>query len=81
MEMNLNCIRANYGFLLKAIMQHEKQKLSLNESIATVKFVENKVNYIIGEAGIAIKEKLKNVLEKTRDFNDLEKKIELFILQ
>jgi len=30
-----------------------------------VKSVENKIEHIIGEAGIAIREKLKNVLEKT----------------
>lgn len=60
-------------FLPTTITQLEKQKLPLHESIATVKSVENKLEHIIDEAGTAIKEKLKNVLEKNRGFNDLKK--------
>jgi len=60
-EINLTFIHANYGFLSTIITQLEKQKLPLHESIAIVKSVENKVEHIIGEEGIVIKEKLKNV--------------------
>jgi hypothetical protein len=38
-----------------------------------VKSIENKLELIIGEAGIAINKKFKNVLEKNRGFNDLKK--------
>ncbi|XP_025205679.1 uncharacterized protein LOC112601985 [Melanaphis sacchari] len=72
-EMNLTFIHVNYGFLPTTITQLEKQKLPLHESIATVKSVENKLEHIIDEAGTAIKEKLKNVLEKNCGFNDLKK--------
>lgn len=38
-EMNLTFIHANYGFLPSTITQLEKQKLSLHESLETVKSV------------------------------------------
>jgi len=69
-EMNLTFIHVNYVFLPTTITQLEKQKLPLHESIATVKSVENKLEHIIDEAGTAIKEKLKNVLEKNCGFNE-----------
>lgn len=78
MEMNLTFIHAIYGFLPTTITQLEKQKLQLHESIALVKSVENKVEYIIDEAGTAIKEKFKNVFEKNRGFNDFKKNIKHF---
>ncbi|XP_060879580.1 uncharacterized protein LOC132951707 [Metopolophium dirhodum] len=71
--MNLTFIHINYGFLPTTIIQLEKQKLPLHESIVTVKSVENKLEHIIDEAGTAIKEKLKNVLKKNCGFNDLKK--------
>jgi len=70
--MNLTFIYANYDFLPTTITQLEKQKLPLHESIATVKSVENKIDHIIDEADIAIKEKFKS-FGKNRGFNDLKK--------
>lgn len=60
-------------FLPTSIMQLAKHKFPLHESITIVKFVENKVEHILGEAGISIKEKFKKCIEKPRSLNILGK--------
>ena len=67
-EPNLVFIHANYGVLSSTIMQLKSQNVSLINSITLMKSVQNKLDNVIGEVGVAINQKLTNVLQKNVGF-------------
>ncbi|KAL4084124.1 hypothetical protein QTP88_027959 [Uroleucon formosanum] len=68
MEANLVYIHSNFGFIPEYITKLETQYISLSEALSAVKYVQNKLNDCEGEIGVAVFQKLNNVLEKNCDF-------------
>ncbi|XP_022166527.1 uncharacterized protein LOC111031049, partial [Myzus persicae] len=71
MEANLVYIHSNFGFIPEYITKLETQYISLSEALSAVKYVQNKLNDFEGEIGVAIFQKLNNVLEKNSGFKTI----------
>ncbi|KAL4119073.1 hypothetical protein QTP88_011940 [Uroleucon formosanum] len=71
MEANLVYIHSNFGFIPECITKLETQYISLSEALSAVKYVQNKLNDCEGEIGVAVFQKLNNVLEKNCDFKTI----------
>lgn len=57
-------IPPNYGFLPSTIIQLESRNVLLIDSITLIKSVQNKLDTVTGEVGVAINKKLSNVLQR-----------------
>lgn len=71
MEANLVYIHSNFGFIPEYITKLETQYISLSEALSSVKYVQNKLNDCEGEIGVAVFQKLNNVLEKNCGFKTI----------
>ncbi|KAL4088528.1 hypothetical protein QTP88_023622 [Uroleucon formosanum] len=70
---NLIFIYSNYGFLPTKIKQLETQGVKLSKTIKEITQTKKKIEEVSSEVGVAIKKKLRYVLEKNRGFETMMK--------